>query len=203
MTTVQEAWAGVMDDVRSLAKGDRNNQQNFSFRGVDAVMNAVGPALRKHGVSVVPTGVTNVSASSYTTKSGTVMRDVFLVVSYAITGPEGDVIPGAAAGEASDAGDKATPKAMSVAYRTFLLQALTLPTDEPDPDSQVYDRAETPQETPAQAALRGFREATDLTLLDQVWKWAQAQGAAVAQDVQGTYEVRMRELGGNWLEVPA
>lgn len=154
MTTVQAAWAAVMDDVRSLAKGDRNNQQNFSFRGVDAVMNAVGPALRKHGVSVVPTGISDVLASSYTTKSGTVMRDVFLVVSYAITGPEGDVIPGAAAGEASDAGDKATPKAMSVAYRTFLLQALTLPTDEPDPDAQTYERGAPAELSPQELALQ-------------------------------------------------
>jgi hypothetical protein len=187
-----------MDDVRSLAKGDRNNQQNFSFRGVDAVMNAVGPALRKHGVSVVPTGISDVLASSYTTKSGTVMRDVFLVVSYAITGPEGDVIPGAAAGEASDAGDKATPKAMSVAYRTFLLQALTLPTDEPDPDAQTYERGApaAQQETPEQTALRGIGEAKDLDVLGRVWSWAQGQGASVAQAVQGSYEVRVRELGG-------
>jgi hypothetical protein len=40
-----------------------------------------------------------------------------------------------------DSGDKATAKAMSVAYRTALLQVLCLPTDEPDPDSHTYERA--------------------------------------------------------------
>jgi hypothetical protein len=39
-----------------------------------------------------------------------------------------------------DWGDKGTPKAMSVAFRTFLLQALTIPTDEAEPDAQVYER---------------------------------------------------------------
>lgn len=149
--TVQEAWANVMADVRSLAKGDRNTTQGFNFRGVDAVMNAVGPALREHGVAVVPTGVHEVAADTYTTKGGTVMRDVRLVVSYAITGPAGDTMPGAAAGEASDAGDKATPKAMSVAYRTFLLQALTLPTDERDPDADTYERATGPSDEEREA----------------------------------------------------
>lgn len=177
--TVQQAWAAVMGDVRELAKGDRNAQQGFNFRGVDAVMNATGPALRRHSVSVVPVGVSNVLASTYTTKSGTVMRDVFLVVDYLITGPAGDTMPGAAAGEASDAGDKATPKAMSVAYRTFLLQALTLPTDDTDPDAQTYERAAEPTpETPVQTALRGIAQAQDVVVLGQVMQWAESQGIA-------------------------
>lgn len=178
--TVQEAWSAVMADVRALAKGERNQQQGFNFRGVDAVMNAAGPALREHGVSVVPVAVTDVQASTYTTKGGTVMRDVFLVVSYLITGPAGDTMPGAAAGEASDAGDKATPKAMSVAYRTFLLQALTLPTDERDPDADTYERA-TSDETrveqeAAQAYANGLATCTDPAVLEGVRQRAEAEG---------------------------
>lgn len=178
--TVQEAWSAVMADVRALAKGERNAQQGFNFRGVDAVMNAAGPALREHGVSVVPVAVTDVQASTYTTKGGTVMRDVFLVVSYLITGPAGDTMPGAAAGEASDAGDKATPKAMSVAYRTFLLQALTLPTDERDPDADTYERA-TSDETrveqeAAQAYANGLATCTDPAVLEGVRQRAEAEG---------------------------
>lgn len=175
--TVQQAWAAVMNDVRELAKGDRNTQQGFNFRGVDAVMNAVGPALRRHGVSVVPTGVSELHASTYTTKGGTVMRDVMLVVSYAITGPAGDTIPGAAAGEASDAGDKATPKAMSVAYRTFLLQALTLPTDERDPDADAYERGTGPsKDERAQVYADGLPKCTDPTVLEQVRARAESEG---------------------------
>lgn len=187
--TVQEAWAAVMADVRGLAKGDRNNQQGFNFRGVDAVMNAVGPALRSHGVSVVPTGVSDVHVSTYTTKGGTVMRDVFLVASYAITGPAGDVMPGAAAGEASDAGDKATPKAMSVAYRTFLLQALTLPTDEPDPDASAYERA---AEDPVQKARDGIARATEVGTLVSIMSWAAQQG--IVEQVRADADAKRAEL---------
>jgi hypothetical protein len=38
-----------------------------------------------------------------------------------------------------DSGDKAAAKAHSIALRTFLLQVLALPTDEPDPDSFTYE----------------------------------------------------------------
>ncbi len=40
-----------------------------------------------------------------------------------------------------DSGDKATAKAMSVAYRIALIQALNAPTGDPDPDTQTYERS--------------------------------------------------------------
>lgn len=181
--TVQQAWAAVMAEVRELAKGDRNASQGFNFRGVDAVMNAVGPALRRHGVSVVPTAVTH-TAEEVTTSKGARMRNVTVVVSYAINGPAGDTMPGAAAGEAADSGDKATPKAMSVAYRTFLLQSLTLPTHDTDPDAESYERGAAPaQETPQQTAARGIAQAQTVEVLEQVLAWAQSNGVQVPADV--------------------
>ena len=51
---IHEALANVMADVQSVSKSERNTHQNFSFRGIDAVLNAVGPAFRKHGVIVLP-----------------------------------------------------------------------------------------------------------------------------------------------------
>lgn len=143
MTTVYEALAGVMQDVQAVRKSDRNTQQNFTFRGIDAVINAVGPALRKHGVTVSPR-VDLYEHGTVTTAGGKPMGHVRVLVTYTFYGPAGDPFPAQAAGEAFDAGDKATPKAMSVAYRTALLQALALPTDEPDPDSHAYERAVPP-----------------------------------------------------------
>jgi hypothetical protein len=50
-----------------------------------------------------------------------------------------------------DSGDKAAPKAMSVAYRIALLQALNLPTDDADPDSQSYERSPRQQQSAGDA----------------------------------------------------
>lgn len=142
--TIQTALANVMHDVREVAKKDRNTSQNFSFRGIDAVVNAVGPALRAHNVIVMP----NVESYDYGTvqigRNNTSMGHVRLKVNYRFTGPAGDSLDCVVVGEAMDSGDKATAKAMSVCFRTALLQALALPTDEPDPDSQSYERSSQP-----------------------------------------------------------
>lgn len=141
--TVIQALSDVMKDVQAIRKGDRNQAQNFNFRGIDAVMNAVGPALREHGVICVPVE-TRTAYRDVHTVNGKPAREVTAVVTYRFYGPAGDYIEAQAPGESMDSGDKGTPKAMSVAYRTLLLQALTIPTDEPEPDAQTYERA-TPQ----------------------------------------------------------
>ena len=144
--TIVEALSAVMGDVQSVRKGDRNQTQGYQFRGIDAVVNAVGPAFRKHGIVCVPV----LEDVAYNTvevgQKRSVMRECTVRVRYVFHGPAGDTIECVSIGEAMDSGDKATPKAMSVAYRVALLQALTIPTDEADPDSQSYERSEARQE---------------------------------------------------------
>ena len=137
--TVHQALSKVMAEVQAVRKDSKNQAQRFNFRGIDAVMNAVGPALRKHGVTILPEDV-EVHRSNGTTANGKQTAEVVIKVTYRVYGPAGDSIHGKVAAEAMDFGDKAIAKAMSVAYRTFLLQALTIPTDEPDPDSVSYER---------------------------------------------------------------
>lgn len=138
--TVVEALAAVMEDVRAVGKGDRNQSQGWSFRGVDSVVNAVAPALRRHRVVVVPDTERH-EITEAVTSSGKPMRFAAVTVRYTFHGPAGDTITARVSAEAGDTGDKATAKAHSVALRTALLQALMLPTDEPDPDHDVYEVA--------------------------------------------------------------
>lgn len=149
MTTIYQAISAVMGDVREVRKSDRNAVQGFNFRGIDAVMNAVGPALRAHGVIVVPT----VESHDYTTvvvgQKRTEMGHAQLVVTFTWYGPEGDHITSRVAAEAMDSGDKAIAKAHSVALRTAMIQTLALPTDEPDPDAESFQRATRKPAAPA------------------------------------------------------
>jgi hypothetical protein len=80
-------------------------------------------------------------------------------VQFSVYGSEGEPIVGDVAAEAFDSGDKATAKAMSVALRTFLIQLLALPTDEPDPDASSYElapnkKAEPKATEPTESALK-------------------------------------------------
>lgn len=136
---IYAALAGVMADCGHVAKRDRNTHQNFMFRGVDAVVNAVGPILRKHEVIVAP-NVERCDYDTVQTSTGKPATACRVLVTYSFYATDGSSIDCRVAAEAWDSGDKAAPKAMSVAFRTALLQALALPTDEADPDAQNYER---------------------------------------------------------------
>lgn len=157
--TVHQAFAAVQAEVKSIEKGDRNKDQGYKFRGIDAVLDEAGPILRKHNVFIVPKPI-SLTSEKYTTRSGTAMRNVTVEMGYTVWGPAGDSFDGGAYGEAADSGDKAVSKAQSVAFRTFLLQSLSVPTGQPDPDEHSHERSAAPPPAPptpvddAKAALR-------------------------------------------------
>jgi len=141
--TIHQSLAAVMSDIGAVAKGDRNTQQNFSFRGIDSVVNAVGPKLREHKVVMVPEAG-EPTVDHYQSKGGAQMTHVLLPVTFTFWGPAGDSLSCRVIGEAADAGDKVMSKAHSVAWRIALLQTFAIPTDDPDPDSQAHERAPAP-----------------------------------------------------------
>jgi hypothetical protein len=130
--TVLEALANVMADVTSIGKSDFNDFHKFNFRGIDTVLKAVGPAFRDHRIVPVPE-LRQVHSDDLTAKDGKRKRGVTLTVAFTFYGPRGDCVTTVVPGEANDTEDKATSKAMSVAYRTALLQVLAIPTGERDP----------------------------------------------------------------------
>lgn len=191
MATVYETFSKVMGEVQGIRKGDRNAQQGFNFRGIDAVLNAVGPALRSHGVTIVPTAE-HIETERYQTAKGGQMMGVIVRMRYTVYGPDGDSFEGSAYGQAADSGDKAVSKAESVAYRTFLLQALTVPTDEPDPDASVHERATAPASPPAnwRDAISG---ATTVEQLGGMFQSAQSAGW-LTDEIVATLNARKAEL---------
>lgn len=144
---VHTAWARVMADVQSISKADRRDDVGgrYSFRGVDRVVNAVGPALRRHGVLVLPTKILSKEYGETRTKSGTVMQECKVTVQWTVYGPAGDTLkdPLESAGEATDTQDKSTAKAISVAQRVLFLTSLQIPTQDPDVD-RGHERGERP-----------------------------------------------------------
>lgn len=136
-----QAIAEVKRKVGAVAKRDKNSQQGFMFRGIDAVVNAAGPHLDKLGVIITPM----LESISYDTvevgKNRTQMGHVQVKVAYRFYAPDGSSIDACVPGEALDSGDKATSKAMSVAWRTALIQVLNLRTNDLDPDAQSYERS--------------------------------------------------------------
>ena len=142
--TIYQLLAKVMAEVPAVAKKERNQAQNFSFRGIDAVVNAVSPVLSRNGVVVTPILVSCDYSTTLIGKEQKSVGFVRVVVEYKFWGPNGDSVSAIVPAEAMDSGDKATAKVMSVAFRTALLQVLSLPTDDKDPDHDVYERSSEP-----------------------------------------------------------
>lgn len=146
---VHEAITAVMTKVRAVGKDQQNQQQGFNFRGIDATVNALSPVMREVGLTVRPVLVSKERGHATTNRGGT-MNTVEVVVDYVFTGPGGDSITARTPGEAFDNGDKATAKAMSVAFRTALLQTFALPTQDSDPDEETYSAQQHPGRQQAQ-----------------------------------------------------
>lgn len=185
MTTIYQALSAVMNDVQGVAKRDKNTAPggNYTFRGIDAVTNAVGPALRKHGVIVVPEVTDYQYGTIEVGKDRRQMGHARLLIAFTWYGPEGDSIRSVAAGEAFDSGDKATAKAHSVAFRTAMIQTLCLPTDEPDPDESTYERASADPLAGAKAHVWKLAQAKDMdmaTLSADFYQWSQGGELAEA-----------------------
>lgn len=140
---VFEAVTAVMAEVGAVKKDGVNQHQKFRFRGIDAVVNALSPAMRKYGLTVFPSKVEH-RAGTMQLSGGKTATSPVVVVDYTFVGPEGDTFTSQVAAEAFDQGDKATAKAMSVALRTCLLQTFMLPTDDQDPDEHTYERSFQP-----------------------------------------------------------
>lgn len=140
--------AAVSAQVGAVGKTGRNDKQGYNFRGIDAVVNAVGPAFRDAGIIVLPEVLSVDYEAVEVGNNRTPMGHVRVVVRYRFT-DGAEHLDATVAGEAMDSGDKATAKAMSVAFRTCLLQTLCLPTDEKDPDADSYERTSTERRAPA------------------------------------------------------
>lgn len=144
---VHVAWSRVMGTVRGIGKGawygDPGARGSYRFRGVDAALNAFGPACRLHGVLVLPVK-TDAAYRDVKTSTGKNSRECTVTVTYRIIGPSGDCIEVQSVGESMDSADKGTAKALSTSLRSLLLLGGLVPTDDPDPDSTREERGDAP-----------------------------------------------------------
>jgi len=169
-----------------IAKDQKNTQQNWKFRGIDDVYNALAPVLAEHGLCILPK-VLSRSVVERTTKSGGVMFYVTLEVEYILVCAEdGSAHSIVTIGEAMDSGDKATNKALSAAYKYACLQTFCIPiegdsdadatTHEVKPNTPLPPKAPvTPPKAEAAATAESYAKLMDWIdakqLQDAVPKW--------------------------------
>jgi hypothetical protein len=155
--------ADCMQQIGAIGKNSRNVQQNFMYRGVDAVMNALNPVLTANRMFCVPEVLEQHREERQTRSGGNLIYSI-LKMRYTLYAEDGSNVSAVVIGEGMDSADKGSNKAMSVAYKYAMFQIFSIPTEElVDPDGetppestrktaqtqQEPDRAPTPP--PAQA----------------------------------------------------
>lgn len=135
MSAIYKKMSDVMKEVKAVTKDQRNTAQGFKFRGIDQFVNALYPALTKHGVFMAP------RATSYTSELKDVIRassgkpgvdkHVAIMMEYDFFAEDGSkVTVGPVPAEGLDSGDKATNKALSAALKYALIQTFSIPTED-------------------------------------------------------------------------
>ncbi len=136
---IYEAIPKVMADINPVGKDKVNNQQKFKYRGVDDVMNAINPALVKHKVFVVPEILEQIREDRVTNNGAKLIYSI-CKIRYRFCAEDGSYVEAVTIGEGMDSGDKATNKAMAIAFKYACFQVFCIPTEEmKDPDAECHN----------------------------------------------------------------
>lgn len=118
-----------------IPKSRTNEVDGYKYRSIDDVLDKLAPLLAKHRLCVLPNALERVVVERRGEGEGLLLH-VALRVAFTLTCvDDGTCHIVEAYGEAMDAGDKATAKAMSVAYKTAMVQTFCIPIcagDDPD-----------------------------------------------------------------------
>lgn len=139
MEKIYEAISNVMAEVGAIGKGSYNQMQKFKYRGIDDVMNALQPILVKHKVFVTPTVLEQIREERASKNGGNLIYSV-CKIEYKFFTTDGSYITCVVVGEGMDSGDKATNKAMAIAFKYACFQVFCIPTEEmKDPDAECHE----------------------------------------------------------------
>lgn len=162
------AIAEVSKDLSEIgvAKNRENATQKFKFRGVDDVYQVLAKLLPKHGLVILPR-VLNRTMTERKSSSGNALFSVVCEVEYSLVSTkDGSDHTVRFIGEGMDSGDKATNKAIAIAYKYMAFQVFCIPLEgsQDDPDSESHEVAGSGEKgappTKKPAAARTAKPAT-------------------------------------------
>lgn len=149
----------IMKEVPAIGKTKQNTKQNYKFRGIDDVMNKLQPIFAKYKLFVVPEVLEQTREERKTSMGGTLLYSI-CKIKYTFYAEDGSHVEATVIGEGMDSGDKASNKAMAIAFKYALFQVFCIPTEElKDPDKE-----KTPQSFSSQQLMKLNMEFKDLLI---------------------------------------
>ncbi|MFL6728286.1 MAG: ERF family protein [Sphingomicrobium sp.] len=118
-----------------IAKASINEADDYNYRSIDDMLDRLAPLLAKHRLCVLPQALER-EATERRDDAQRLLIQVVLRVAFTLTSvDDGSSHVVEAFGEALDASDKATAKAMTAAFKSAMVQAFCIPvrgTEDPD-----------------------------------------------------------------------
>ncbi len=134
---IYKAIAEIMGEIGAIGKDRKNQQQGFMYRGVEDVMNTLQPLFKKYGVFIVPEVMDHTREERQTKSGGNLIYSI-MKIRHHFTAEDGSEVVSTTIGEGMDSADKASNKAMSIAFKYACFQVFCIPTEEmQDPDADT------------------------------------------------------------------
>lgn len=163
-----------------IGKDSTNTFDNYKFRGIDAVYNALSPLLAKHGLCILPRMLARTVEERTSAKGGALFYVTVEAEFDFVCAEDGSKHTIKTFGEAMDRGDKATNKAMSAAYKYAAFQAFAIPTEgDNDADATTHE---------VKAQPKGMRHSASKGVLESLPKDRAEVVLNTATYVQERYE---------------
>jgi hypothetical protein len=136
-----------------IPKRHRNERDDYRYRSIDDVLNRLSPLLARHKLCVLPR-VLERASTDRTGDGDLLLVNVTIRIAFdLVSSADGSSHVVEAFGEALDASDKATAKAMSSAFKQAMLQAFCVPVaqiEDADASSHRLKRSRTHQREPVE-----------------------------------------------------
>jgi len=208
MAQIYELIGKAMADVGAIGKDSTNKQQGFKYRGIDAVMNALNPVMQKYGLFVTPEVINQTREERQTSNGGRLLYSI-LTMKYTMYAPDGSSVSSVVIGEGMDSGDKASNKAMSVAFKYAMFQLFCIPTEDftdPDAETPPPSKPQQPKQptppptvtaTSAEDAAKAAKEKCIKTLhQNAVFAYGQEAAEAKLTELLGKFGMTLDTMTG-------
>lgn len=201
INAVQRALAssGISKDRQATGFGS-----GYAFRGIDDVYNAIAPLLAEHKLVIIPRCVERTETQRPSGNKTLYFVLVKMEFDF-ISSEDGSKHVACVFGEAMDAGDKATNKAMSIAYKYACFQTFAIPTEgDNDPDATVHapgnaqaktKQAAGQQQQPQPNQPAGEQAKSLATILDDINKARNVDTLAMIRDYVAAREYSESDIG--------
>lgn len=142
---IYQAISEVMGKLGAIGKDKFNQTQKYKYRGVDDVMNALAPLLTEAGLFIVPEVLEQSREERLSNQNKNLIYSI-CKIRYTFYAKDGSHVEAVVIGEGMDSGDKASNKAMAVAFKYACFQVFCIPTEESkEPTGMKDPDAESPE----------------------------------------------------------